>query len=402
MKKHMLARLMTILLCITLVVFIPACGGETSKPPLSADVVRTLEYVDGEATPVFEEKGSFVSIYDARDFPLSIRYEIQTDTPNRLVSVEIVFESMEKSDPEIDQVQLQCEEDINARYLTPGFVRREGTAQIYQQVFKTDSDGRCTLNLSATLRGNCLVSDPLLRLVEEDDDYFVYTYQEDICMVIRMEDFLNASLTESDIRVLAERLSNAKAVIWWLCHNHDSMPQRTDIVLSENCRTTALAGDPIYIDRAQMAHILTASDHAGIEKNDGLAILIHEISHTADREEYCFDSEFFAALKQFYALQSCGYTISPDFFTRSPTPDSGAYNYEAVLHIMLERMNYTDSAAWTALRDTLNTMHGDEYLAYTAAEKFAFFAELMHQKLGHPLFSEQEMQFLLMYYSVTA
>ncbi len=389
-------RCWALALLLALLLPLVACTEADTGTRLSCAIVRTPEPADGNPLPALAEIPGGLSVTKADGEELSILYEI-TELPARaLVSVSLNFTT--SADSQVTAITVQDLADPNTAYLTPGINRVAGDSHVVKQVFRANADGTLHLRLSALCTGDVSIEDPTLRLVEADDDYFLFTDSSGISLVLSEQDFKDAAITREDVAAMVAYLAQCDGALRWL--TGETNAEDKVYVCTEACAVTALAGDPIFVDRGDLALIFAPNDSDTLEKTSGPAVLCHELSHTYDREEYAFDREFFAAMKQYYALLDSGFAVTPSFFSDKPRPSAGAYNYEAVLRTILERTPLAhDPAAWEAVRNTLSTMRGEPYRSYTSAEKFSVFTDRLSSTLGQPIFTDEERAFLLRYYA---
>ncbi len=388
---------LSVLLCWFLALaLLSACSLPDSDSTIACRITRTPEPADSPSQPALTQSEAGLSVKAAKGEGMSILYEITMLPAQTIVSVS--FDMTLSAAAEVGDIALQELRDPNTAYLTPGIRRTTEDTYSVKQLVRTDTDGTLRLRLTLTCTGDVTIPDPTLRAVESDRDYVICTDPSGITLVLLEADRRTEDITRDELAAMATGLAQCDSALRHLTGETDALPRV--FVFTEACAVTALAGDPIYVDRRALGHLFSEEASADIEKTSGLAVLCHELSHTYDREEYTFDREFFAALKQYYALLDSGCAVTPAFFSDKPRPSSGAYNYEAVLRTLLERTPLSsDPTAWTVVRDTLDTMRGDPYLAYTAVEKFTIFNDRLSAALGQALFTEEELSFLVRYYA---
>ncbi|HOV27759.1 MAG TPA: hypothetical protein PK566_15550 [Pseudobacteroides sp.] len=97
---------------------------------------------------------------------------------------------------------------------------------------------------------------------------------------------------------------------------------------------------------------------------------------------YNFDKEFFAILKEIYALTMAGYSLDDEFLTVKPSLDSGIYNYEVFLDSILKRLELPQNKKnWQSIKETMHSINNVD-LEYSEMEAFEAFIEILSEKSG--------------------
>ncbi len=387
------------MVCLTLYALLFwACGTETEAPALlQFDIVRAVEDASADPDIIITENENSLSVDGAQNDRVTVFYEISNAQPNQLYSVQLEVTAQEEPAGQQAEIDLQNTKDINSPYISAGIEKAGGTSFMKKQVLKSDDSGQFALKVTYGISGNVVLPDPILKEIENDHDYYVCKEAENMTIVLLEEDRKENGIRKDEIQNLCRELSDFRNSIQWLCSGYEPYNGVTEILFTEKNQYTALAGNPIYINRDDMDLFFQEKSDLAIQKTDGTAILCHEISHTFDMDAYCFDKEFFASLKQFYALSDNGYDISYDFFMDSPAVSSGIYNYEAVLRQILENLHLLDGD-WTIIKNALHALQELESAGLSKQELFeAFITELSSQS-SCGIFTEEESAILSEYF----
>ena len=161
--------------------------------------------------------------------------------------------------------------------------------------------------------------------------------------------FMKQDITDNDISILelnefVEKLADIRSKLQYVSADYKPYDDITRIDFTENLSFTGLAGNPILIDREEFPVLWKKykdSDINNMDSDSILYLLAHEMSHTFDYENdspksYVFDIEYFASLKAYVALETCGYTVDDNLFTVNPGLDEGVYNYQDFVYRTIE------------------------------------------------------------------
>ena len=83
---------------------------------------------------------------------------------------------------------------------------------------------------------------------------------------------------------------------------------------------------------------------------------------------------------------------------KAPELSTGIYNYEVVLRKIIEKLGLLDND-WLIIKETLHSLQNSENVFLNEQEKFSAFIMEISKKSGVNIFSEEELRFLLNYYS---
>lgn len=255
--------------------------------------------------------------------------------------------------------------DPNSRVIATHVTATEEGDLLIRRILRLDADGQATFtvglgSIASPVRGSGLIRSVSCQPVEADGDYRVFTDQaQTIRFIFAAEDPEALGLSEAVIRDMVARLARCRQSIATLTGHLPVGSPASTFVFSEVLPCTALAGDPIFVNREELPRLAAAMEREynnpaeELGKGSATAILCHELSHTFDvaaaphtLAAYCFDQEFFATLKSIYALQTAGYSLTPDFLSAAPSLESGIYNHEVLLRRFLACYRLQNGQSW--------------------------------------------------------
>ena len=266
------------------------------------------------------------------------------------------------------------------------------------------------------VRGSYIINSISIDNVENDSTYEIFTSSDETVQMILLEKDINTSnISEENIQSATETLSRLRQSIKALVGGKEPYNGITNFVCTENIPFTGLAGNPIYIKQEDICILLRTlqkvDSNNDIFKTDFIPVFCHEMSHTFDgvnskiiTGSYNFDKEFFATLKEIYALYINNFNISYDFVTPSPPLKSGIYNHETFLYKIMEFLNLLENNEnWDAIKDTLIAF--DDYKPATANKYDSFykFIDILSDKSGIDLkscFTDVEWDTLCNYFDI--
>lgn len=357
----------------------------SSTSPFSVDRAADLSWGAAALT----ERSASVAV-SACEGAFTIDYLISGGQAGELCSAEwrILTEHSGK------RVELKLENplDPNSEFVSSDAQTGEDGWAAVKRIVRLDANGEG--RLSVTLNAACSefeLFDPIVRSLDEDADYALLGNESDIELIFLKADLEKLAPDQVSLEQLIGRLSALRRSIKSLCGDYEPYGGMTRFVFAESIPFSALAGDPIYVNRDELAYFLTdleANDRS-IDKNHPIAVLCHEMSHTFDfagssheTAGYCFDKELFAAFKQLYALRSNGYAVDYDFLADSPDLADRIYNYEVLLRRIVEACALLDGGDWSSVGRTLSALRDS-----SESDRFNAFMTTLSDESGVDLYA---------------
>ncbi len=356
---------------------------------------------------------------------LSASYSISGGEPYALCSISVSADTslLSSSDLLDSRFFLQTEQthDINSKTVVSESSPSESGLHTAKRLIRLDENGKAEFSIkfgdkNVQAQGTLTISAPICISAENDPDYKIYRSSEkNIRFVFYSSDVEKHALSDSAAQEMAERMALFSDCFCLLTGHENVFGECLDFVFTENIPYTALAGNPIYINRAELPYMITAmekeysdSDHI-LEKTDCTAILCHELSHVYDtvvfpntQAEYCFDKEFFAALKQIFVLKKCGYKISDNFMSNAPVLSSGIYNYEVFIKRLIDAAEQDGADSWSVMSQTLKKLSLPISPAQSVFERYNLFMDTLEEQSPSGIkksFSQAELDILDKHFS---
>lgn len=372
------------------------------------NIIRIADAAN-DSVSMTEQEGS-VDIKTQDASPFNLMYKISGGEPNKVHSVDVTITVHEgsRSAPEIS---IENPEDINSKFIFSNIEQTKNDTYVIKRLVAFDENGECDLTLLISSHGQFTVHDPLLRRVDTDADYAVYTIVPNVEFIFFKQDLTSHRIDDESIRLMMERLSTLRESIKNLSDNYEPYDKITRYLFTERIPHTALAGNFIYVNRDELEYIFNNPTNSNdrIQKDDPIAVLCHEMSHTFDRvgdtdtlAGYCFDRELFATLKAIYALYINDYDIDYDYLMDAPELSSGVYNYEVLLRKLLESCDLLENNDWLSVKNTLRKLRYPDENSTDNYKKFYEFITVLSQESGNDLykiFSQEEWLLLNTYFS---
>ena len=345
----------------------------------------------------------------------SLAYRIEDGEPFSLYVISVtadVTDAVSQDSKNIEiSINVTGENDVNGRFTSSIPVSSKNGVKTIKRVVKLDKLGQASIAVNVgtsnnKIKGKLEITCPSAILLSNDTDYLTVTNEEQNIQFIfyRKDIYETTSINNEDLECLIEKLAQLRRSIKDLVGGYEPYNGVTQYVFTENIPYTALAGDPIYINKSELENLFYNLEQANmstaVHKKDLLRILCHELSHTFDNHliaSCVFDREFFAIMKELYAFNINGYELQDDFISRSPALSSGIYSYESFLGALLEHMNLLEDNNWSYIKETLLSLKENES-GLSNAEKFQRFIGVLSDKSGVNLrekFSESEWQTLV-------
>lgn len=277
-----------------------------------------------------------------------------------------------------------------------------------RRVVKLDSQGKLTFQLRTgwsknKMKGTVLFDQIKVTPIKEDKKYLLYTSTDGtIRMVFRKADVVRSGISSQKISDWLDVYAKLRQSMKWLIGNSEPYEGTTDFILTEKLTHYGLAGNPIYINCAEVSNELSKIElDATADHNNLLWGLVHEMGHTFDGVasnkldlRWVFDDEFFATLKCVYSFYDNGYGFGGNSFvgeevylnfSKALSLSSGVYNYEGFMFQLLEIMNTLDSnGGWVALQKTFISFKElpMEDVPKTNIDRFMLFIKLLSENSG--------------------
>ena len=392
MKK----RIGSLLLLLALLLTALSCGdsrqadaapeGETTQYP-----VALLEASpQANATPT--DGGVTLSL--ATQAQLSASFRISEGEPNTLCVIRATVDAsaLRQADglPPTVLLQATSSRDGNAHVIhTEGSPTATGEYTV-RRLLLLDENGEADFSLSfgkdaQAVQGEVRVSSIRCTPVEQDTDYTVYALDgSTVRFIFLAQDVVTYGISPAIVREMLHRITNLDTALRDLTGHDKLWGTHSDVVFTEAIPYTALAGQPIYVNRAELSYLIPAmNDECAdrtrpLQQSDLTALLSHELSHTYDvaalpneQARYCFDRELFATLKSVYALEASGFPLAADFLSTSPSLSSGMYSHEVLLSRLLSGIRQAENG-WNAVKTALQTLYSTEPLHSPLEAYFAF------------------------------
>lgn len=275
-------------------------------------------------------------------------------------------------------------------------------------VVKLDSQGKLTFNIRTGCeknksKGTVLIDQVKVTPIKKDGNYLFYTSKDGtIRMVFRKMDVESSGITSNKICEWLDVYSKLRKSMKWLVGDLEPYEGTTDFILTENLSHYGLAGNPIYINSADISKELRKIElDSSSENNNILWGFVHEMGHTFDGVasdkmdmRWVFDSEFFATFKCVYSLYSNGYGLGGDVFvgenvylhfSGAMPLSSRVYDYQGFMYQLMEIMNtFDNNGGWEVLHKTFisfNELSVDD-IPQTNIDKFILFIRLLSENSG--------------------
>ena len=419
MKKRIASLLLLALLLCT----VSCSGGRQADPPPEAEQYPVAFLEASPAAGATPADGG-VSLSLPAQAQLSASFRISEGVPNALCVIRATVDAsaLSQADGQTPTVLLQATSscDVNARVIhTEGSPTAKGQYTV-QRLLLLDGNGQADFSLSfgrdgQAVRGEVRVGNMSCTPVEQDADYAVYTQDGSaVRFIFLAQDVTTYGITPAVVREMLHRMTDLDTALRGLTGHDKPWGTGSDFVFTENIPYTALAGQPIYVNRAELSYLIPAMTAECAEPNrplsqrDATALLSHELSHTYDiatlpneQAAYCFDKELFATLKSVYALEASGFTLATDFLSSSPALSSGMYSHEVLLSRLLAGIRQAENG-WNAVKAALQALYSNEPLDSPLEAYFAFTDALRAAGGGTVLdtFTPQELEFLENYFTI--
>ena len=351
-----------------------------------------------------------------------LSYQVAGGAPRQFFAVDVkaTDENLSFRDPKQTSVSIKVSQnyDQNGSQTSSVLPDASGKQALHlQRVVKLDSRGCSAFSLQIgssdnLAKGSLAVAAPTGQYLIDDSDYVFRASKDKTVEFVFYKKDVSSAADAKIVDYLLERLSRLRKSLKSLCSGHSPYGGVTQFIFTENIPYTALAGNPIYVDHAELAALLSrakaeAASH-DIHQDDTLCVLCHEMSHTFDFRGstsqvagYVFDREFFAILKEVYAFQDNGYTINKNFFGDVPPLSSGIYSYDGFLSSLLKKLYLQRTNNWDCIKEVLSSLRaGDQRLS--DAEKFVLFIKTLSRKEGADIstqFTQTELKTLTTHFS---
>jgi hypothetical protein len=361
----------------------------------------------------FKHYSDLLEIESFSNADIQLAYRIACGEPNTLyvVSFETNMNRIENTDRFSLSINTSKEFDPNGEETLSVPIKMNNDTMKVKRIVKLDNSGESLfyLNMKA-LKGKISLTSPKITLLSDDSDFVVFSSKEnDIEMVFFYDDV--ADMKSIDIQDLTNDLSILRKSIKEFVGYIEPYNGITQFIFTENIAYTALAGNPIYVNRAELAEVFFDNkNHDVVKKENTLAILCHEMSHTFDfidqhntNVNYLFDKEFFAILKLLFAFYINGYPIDYDFLSNDPPLNSRIFNHECFLRHLAEDLSLLEKPDnWEYIQNVLHKMRSinSEYSKY---EMLNAFIEALINECGiniYQNFNEIEWETVLNHYRI--
>lgn len=335
-----------VLLCIASMFVFCSCASESA---CDAEIVRqfNVETLDGVT-----ESGDNIVISSGENQSICLDYTVSGGNPNELCSVKLRFKA-EGENENLLSVNTEERFDINGSRTT-SIVKSNGNYGEITHILKLNSNGESGFSVSLNTKSDYfgkIELEPLkiLNISEDNDLDVIESKDKSVSFIAYKSDFSESAVTYEKCSELTEQLANMRASLEKFTGDNEN--KNVQYVFTENVSHTGLSGELIYIDNAQMFSLFeNTEDKNAINKESLISVLCHEMSHKFDEfdsqgnsSEYCFDKEFFAILKEMYALYDCGFDIDEDFLGSTNYLAKGIYNYQDFLNRFLSALDVFES-----------------------------------------------------------
>ena len=303
-------------------------------------------------------------------------------------------------------VNFSSDTDPNAEFIAGNVYCNDDNMYTLSHVFACDDNGNYSLDMNILSDAEeVFVYEPIIISVDNVTEKYSVFSHNDILMIFDLQ-FVASEFKASADKAAVE-LSKLRKSLLELSSGYEPYANTTFSFI-QGSGYTALAGNPIYVNVEETSGLINnfSKTDQTIEKNNGLFVLCHEMSHTFDFLEegkaagYCFDRELFATLKALYALHDNGYTISESLLSDSPPLASGIYNYEVLIRRFVDELELLDGGDWQCIADTMSELRNDtELIDGSDKDRFDRFVTVLSEKSGkniYDIFSESELKTLNM------
>lgn len=397
-------RVCLCLICAPLLVFASVgCAQQPAKSGFKLPAIRSVKDSD-EKTSSFlrKDQNNVINLNSERYGDASLNYQITGGVSNQffVVDIRVAIDNLSFQNSKQLSVSIKADQNYDQNGAQASSVLLDagsGQSLRLQRIVKLDSRGRSAFSLVVgsddnLAKGSLTVINPTGKYLVDDSDYVIRFSKDKTVEFVFSKKDIHGTTNDKCVNYLLEKLSKLRKSLVSLCDGYDPYGGVTQFIFTENIPYTALAGDPIYVDHAELAELLlqtkTAMASRTIHQDDTLCVLCHEMSHTFDFSGsgnqvagYVFDREFFAILKEVYAFQDNGYTISSDFFGAVPPLSSGIYSYDGFLQGLLTKLCLRQPADWIHMKKALTALRSSDPKA-TDAEKFAAFVKKLSKESG--------------------
>lgn len=260
--------------------------------------------------------------------------------------------------------------DINGRWIGEKIISNDTNTIAVKRVVKLNNEGKLNINLQIGNSQNNATGRWEVSLMEvvpigDDNDYAVYTSDnqsvEAVFMRDSIADFTQHEQIQKNIELLCVIRDSIKAFVG----GKEPYEGTTTYICTELVPYSGLAGNPIYINYGDVDKLLGSlyieKVTRELKKTDFISVFCHEMSHTFDGinstnidAPYNFEKEFFALLKQVYALNDVGFSLDPEYIGAKPSLDTGIYSYEVFLSEIMQFLDLPENDEnWQHIKSTM-------------------------------------------------
>ena len=399
MKKFILFRYLVAGICIFAFLTLASCGYQN---PIPVDGQKTGSVVDSNTesalVAILDDNANNTDTHSlSSEFPQTI--QVRGGKPNQLCVLSLKLDVSKVTFQRTKKLSILVDDpsDKNGNRVGAKVISDDSKNIILKRVLMLNDIGElnCLLKIgnSDDVSGKYNLLAVEVNPIEEDLEYCIYESENSsIRAVFCKSDISETGVSEKHIQENIEMLSSLRKSLKSFVYEQEPFNGVSTYICTEEMQMTGLAGNPIYINREDVPYLLNtiSTDYnKPLRKDYFITVFCHEMSHTFDginsekiKSNYNFDKEFFAILKEIYALTMAGYSLDDEFLTVKPSLDSGIYNYEVFLDSILKRLELPQNKKnWQSIKETMHSINNVD-LEYSEMEAFEAFIEILSEKSG--------------------
>lgn len=345
-----------------------------------------------------------------------VSYSLSGGEAFQLVSLTVTVDTSKLQSQDADKIYAKIliadSSDINGTYTYEAPYQMADEIQI-NRVVKLNAFGETTFSVvfgekKHFIKGDLIIKQLSAISISKDERYICMQSQDQtVTFVLFREDALEYVET---LKACLEKFSLIRSDLKKMTGGFEPSDDGTCILFTENISYTALAGDPIYINHAEVADLFARMEENQntkvLAKDDFFTIICHEMSHTFDvgivsgGSTYAFDREFFAILKEVVCLKQEGYVLNDSFFEFPTALKEGIYNYESLAYVVTQTIEENCTVPEDAVREIIISLKS-EALSLSVPEQFSLFVNVLSDEIGlstSEIFTSDERETLSTYF----